>query len=319
MLTTEEVTSTKLLIKRVLASIDLHGVYEPASCEEARTLSQFGFSSSEIGIVLPREVERLKAASIRTNIQDSTWQQTLNLQVVPFVGSTNSELLALAESESIQGRVLVAELQLQGRGRFGRDWFSPFGQNVALSMGVELTASPQAVSAVSLVVGIAVAHTLAELGVESVSLKWPNDVLLNGLKVGGILVESLSVSSPMVVVIGIGLNYGSGQQLHDKLQDPVGDVTDWLQPPARNRLCAGLIESVYTHVAQFNQVGFEEFLTQWKQLDALAGNTVCVRRDNTEFTGTATGIREDGALLVCDSNGVQQALVAGDVSIRETK
>lgn len=319
MLTTEEVTSTKLLVKRVLSSIDLHGFYEPATSAEARHLVQLGFNSNEFGIVLPLELERLDATSIRANFQESKWQKTIDLQVVPCIASTNSELLSLAESESIHRRVLFAELQIQGRGRFSRDWLSPFGQNVALSMGVELTVSPYEVSAMSLVVGIAVAQTLTALDIENISLKWPNDVLLNGLKVGGILVELFSVSSPMVAVIGIGLNYGSGKQLKDQLKDSVGDLTDWLERPARNRLCAGLIESVYTHVALFNQMGFKEFLTKWNQLDALAGKPVRVSRDNSEFSGTAKGIRDDGALLICDSKGVQRALVAGDVSIREAK
>lgn len=319
MLTAEEVTSTKLLIERVLTNIKLHSFYEPASDAEARHLLQFGFSSNELGIVFPPEIELLDATSIRANFQESKLQTTIDLQVVPCLGSTNSELLSLAESESINRRVLLAELQIQGRGRFSRDWFSPFGQNVALSIGVELTVRPSAVSALSLVAGIAVAQTLTALDVENVSLKWPNDVLLNGLKVGGILVELFSASSPMLAVIGIGLNYGSGQQLRDQLEVSVGDLTDMLERPARNRLCAGLIESVYTHVAHFNQVGFKTFLKHWNQLDALAGKPVTVSMDNAEFTGTAKGIREDGALLICDSNGVQQALVAGDVSIKEAK
>jgi len=318
-LTTEEVTSTKLLIKRVLSSIDLHGYYETTSREEAEHLLQLGFCANEIGIVLPHELERLDVASIRANFQESKWQKTIDLQVVPCIASTNSELLSLAESESIHLRVLLAELQIQGRGRFSRDWLSPFGQNVALSMGVELNVNSSEVSALSLVVGIAVAQTLVSFDIENISLKWPNDVLLNGLKVGGILVELFSVSSPMVAVIGIGLNYGSGKQLQDQLKDSVGDLTDWLERPARNRLCSGLIESVYTNVAHFNQVGFKAFISQWNQLDALAGKPVSVSKDNAEFTGTAKGIRDDGALLICDSNGVQQALVAGDVSIREAK
>ena len=319
MLTAEEVTSTKLLIDRVLTNIKLHSFYEPASNAEARHLLQFGFSSNEFGIVFPPEIELLDATSIRANFQESKLQTTIDLQVVPCIGSTNSELLSLAESESIDRRVLLAELQIQGRGRFSRDWFSPFGQNLALSIGVELTVSPSEVSALSLVAGIAVAQTLIALDIENISLKWPNDVLLNGLKVGGILVELFSASSPMIAVIGIGLNYGSGQQLSDQLEGSVGDLTDRLERPARNRLCAGLIESVYTHVAHFNQEGFKAFLTQWNQLDALARKPVTVSMDNAEFTGTAKGIREDGALLICDSNGVQQALVAGDVSVREAK
>src|SRR5690606_6260917 len=123
---------------------------------------------------------------------------------------------------SVDGHVCLAELQIAGRGRRGRDWFSPFGANLALTIGKRIDRPAAALGGASLVVGLAVLDALEQLGVPELALKWPNDVLLRGAKLGGILIE-LSARPQTELVVGIGLNVALPPRIRAELPQEVTD------------------------------------------------------------------------------------------------
>ena len=311
----ERTGAIERLIDRVLMSIDRQGFYTPLSSAERQQLIEFGFSTDRRGIVVPATYERLDAASIQAQFSKSTLNGSVQVKVAPCVGSTNSELQSLAKQQSIHRQVILAEMQVHGRGRYGRRWYSPFGQNIALSMGVELTGDVHDASPLSLVVAIAVARALESVGSKDISLKWPNDILLNQKKVGGILVELLSLANTWSAVIGIGLNYGTEERLQKQMLNDVGDLRTYLDQTFRNQLCARLIECVYTDCEHFSTFGFGPFIERWNTLDSLKGKRVEVQSGEAKLSGIAKGIRDDGALLVCDGTQMTHALIAGEVTI----
>jgi BirA family transcriptional regulator, biotin operon repressor / biotin---[acetyl-CoA-carboxylase] ligase len=149
----------------------------------------------------------LVAADIRSSMLPAALSWLRDLKVLPVTGSTNLELMHLAQQQSVGGCVWIAEVQLQGRGRRGRTWFSPFGGNLAVSIGFDSLRPMAGLGGASLVVGLAVVDALEQLGIPNLSLKWPNDVLMGGAKLGGILVEMTTAGSAGVqLVVGVGLN-----------------------------------------------------------------------------------------------------------------
>ena len=135
------------------------------------------------------EHQALDRDSILAQLSRASRGWLRELRVHAEIDSTNSHLIARAANETIDGVACIAERQTGGRGRRGRTWLTPPGSNIALSLGKSISIPISEVAPLSLVVGLAAVNALARVGVNDVKLKWPNDVLLNGAKVGGILIE----------------------------------------------------------------------------------------------------------------------------------
>lgn len=275
----------------------------------------------ELGIV-PREgiyslhsFELLNANRIKAGLSQSTRMWLKALEVVPAIGSTNTALLARARTSDIHGRVLSAEVQLAGRGRRGRVWVSPFAENIAVSMGVTVDTSPTRIGAISLVIGLAVARTIESLGIPGVQLKWPNDVLVAGRKVGGILIELIEAGQPAKLVIGIGVNVSSAPGVAITGDYRATCLNDHLENCSRNDVLAGLVEHVVVLTQEFEEQGFEPFIESWQARDSLSNQEVVLRGGIEEVTGASRGIDSDGAYLIQTSQGLHRA-IGGDVSLR---
>jgi BirA family biotin operon repressor/biotin-[acetyl-CoA-carboxylase] ligase len=177
--------------------------------------------------------------------------------------------------------------------------------------------------ALSLVAGVAVATALAELGADGVQLKWPNDVMAGGGKVGGILVEvSGEPGGPLRAVIGIGLNVRPVPGIAVALREEGGDAPavalDELRAGSRlerNALIAALLNALHASLRNFADGGWQDFLTEWRRYDYLDGRPVVVTRGKETLQGIARGIADDGALLV-EAEGRLLQIVAGDVTLR---
>ena len=292
------------------------GKYLPKTVDELKTLQLFGFERKGSAMVLPTSIEYLDLDFIENSLLKET--ETLKLKQVRLencVGSTNQELLNLAATSNIFGTVFLAELQTSGRGRFGRNWYSPVGQNLAVSLGARVSRDASDLGAISLVVGVAVANAIQDLGIEEVALKWPNDILLDNRKVGGILVDLLRPTSPFAVVVGIGLNIGGGSAVQDLVDSPVADLLEFSSPPIRNRLVVSIVRNVYKSILGFEHDGFESFHERWRTLDALRGKAVTVSTPNERVHGIARGVRRTGELCIEQTDGRIHAVIAGEVSL----
>jgi BirA family biotin operon repressor/biotin-[acetyl-CoA-carboxylase] ligase len=231
------------------------------------------------------------------------------------IDSTNSHLMSRAATEEVDGVVCIAERQTSGRGRRGRTWLTPAGGSIALSLGRHLSVAIAEIAPLSLVVGVAVANAMERLGVSGVSLKWPNDVLLDGVKVGGILIELAGIADPLKVVIGVGINVGSGAEVSARLGMPVGDVLARRHDISRNDLVAELINNIHELTAKFESEGFSAMRADWEALHAHQNRTVRIISANETVEGIARGVTAGGELVLETPSGIRH-FSGGEVSLR---
>jgi BirA family biotin operon repressor/biotin-[acetyl-CoA-carboxylase] ligase len=247
----------------------------------------------------------LSVAAIATAL--GSLASRFDVDVVAECESTNTLLLARADG-SPSGAVLVAERQTAGRGRMGRPWHA--GPDASLTFSL-LHKLPRGVapSGLSLAVGVAIAEALCELGVDGVALKWPNDILRNGRKLAGVLIELTGSSA----VIGIGINLRLPADLPEDVRANAAAIDVDMD---RNRLLARLLASLHGVLDTFGDGGFAALRDRWSALNAYAGVPV---RVISEFAvpveGICMGVDVDGALLLETAVCVQRIL-SGDVSLR---
>ncbi|MFV2060461.1 MAG: biotin--[acetyl-CoA-carboxylase] ligase, partial [Gammaproteobacteria bacterium] len=174
----------------------------------------------------------------------------------------------------------------------------------------------QEIAGLSLAVSVGVTMLLEELGVKELELKWPNDVLWQGKKLIGVLLEMHGESSgPCTTVIGVGVNYNMSK-LNVDIDQPWCDLNSILKTlPARNNVAAKLIDKLITTIQLFDDKGLDAFLELWRSYDVLQNKSIMIKKLDSIEHGIARGIDHSGALLV-EQSGVVSPLYSGDVSIR---
>jgi BirA family biotin operon repressor/biotin-[acetyl-CoA-carboxylase] ligase len=243
------------------------------------------------------------------------------LTVLPEVDSTNSELLRIPV-ENQHAHAVIAERQLAGRGRRQRRWHSPAGGNLYFSLGWRFVSPNVALSALPLVAALAVAHTLSDAGLAGHGVKWPNDILVGGRKVCGILAEMKWTGSEALAVVGIGINVRmprSKSEDPDCLIDrPWTDLESHLgaerRPCDRNRLATMLLNRLLDFLPRFEQEGFAGFEADWRRWDLLRDGAVTLETDDGPVSGTAVGVNENGELLL-EAHGEVRGYAAGEVRV----
>jgi len=235
------------------------------------------------------------------------------------LGSTNQHLLDKAALLH-KGHSCFAEYQTAGRGRRGKKWVSPYGSHLYTSTYWSLEAGIQAASGLSLVIGIAVARTLTELGVANTQLKWPNDVYVDGKKIAGVLVEIIATAGGEChLVIGLGLNVNMPLQAGLEIDQAWTDISQQLgQPIDRNDLATRYLSHLLQVLTDFEQFGFGYFVEEWNHCDAFKDSAVVLSLGNKQKQGIAKGIDQTGALLL-EINGVISPQVGGEVSLRRAE
>jgi BirA family biotin operon repressor/biotin-[acetyl-CoA-carboxylase] ligase len=236
------------------------------------------------------------------------------VEVVPETGSTNADLLARGPTLA-HNLLLVAERQTAGRGRAGRSWLSDGDGSLTFSLAWKFNAPLHALAGLPLAVGVALAETLAALGV-TVQLKWPNDLLKDGAKLAGVLIETQSAGSGALwAVIGVGLNLELPDALEQRIGRPAASAP-WLARMDRDALMAALLAQLATSLHQFEAGGFAVFSARWNRLHAWQGHAVAIVDGGvTLHEGVAAGVDDSGALLLDGAAG-RIAISAGDVSLR---
>jgi BirA family biotin operon repressor/biotin-[acetyl-CoA-carboxylase] ligase len=236
------------------------------------------------------------------------------VEVVEETGSTNADLLARAAS--LGGPLLlVARNQTAGRGRAGRSWLSSSEGSLTFSLAWRFEGGLARLTGLPLAIGVALAETLEGLGVQ-VGLKWPNDVLRDGDKLAGILIETQAAQDGGVwTVIGIGLNLLMPDELEAQIGRSVASLP-WLARMDRNALLAALLDGLAGALREFERAGFAAFAARWNLRHAWQGETVTVLDGGAVLhEGSAAGVDDAGRLLLDTANG-RIAVLAGDVSLR---
>lgn len=301
------------------------GVSRSAVWKAVKSLRDLGATLHAVrnrGYRLAKSSEPLAAERILEKLSETVRKQVRSLEVAWTVGSTNTELLSRANPPNGSSEVMLAEYQTAGRGRRGRAWLAPPGGAICLSLSWTFRDVPADLGALGLVIGVCELRALHALGITGAKLKWPNDVLVDERKLGGILIELRAESAgPACVVIGIGLNVALGAPLLAQIAETGIAATDLvtagLVEPSRNSVAGALVDSCIRGLQEFERGGLRPFVENWRDADALQGKMVDVRGAVGEVTrGLARGVDLHGALLVETADEGLKKFVSGDVSVR---
>lgn len=283
-----------------------------------RSLRGHGYeieSSPKKGYRLTAVSPRLLQGEIREGLRTGRLGRQ-EIVIFAETDSTNTQAKTLAASGAPEGTLVIAESQSGGRGRKGRDWFSPLGQGVYLSMILRPRISPVQAPRITLIAGIAAAEMITDLfpGLD-VHIKWPNDILLGGRKIAGILTE---ISSDMdevgFVVCGIGINVNGRvfpneiKTIATSLSLETGGTVD------RSRLVRGFLEAYEKWYDTFLAGRSDLIIARWKTLSKTLGSRVSVDGPGGRITGIARDLDRDGSLLVEDLFGNVHPVFSGDVA-----
>ncbi|RMH93391.1 biotin--[acetyl-CoA-carboxylase] ligase [Lysobacter pythonis] len=295
-----------------------HGLTRAAVWKRIQALREAGIAIEARpgqGYRLAQPLDLLDAETLHAALAPACRARLAGLALVWQVDSTNSALLA--QPPPAGGvRVLLAERQSGGRGRRGRAWVSPLAANLYLSLDRRFASGLARLPGLSLVAGIVAAEALRAVTGLDIRLKWPNDLLLDGRKLGGLLVEGGGEhAGPARAVIGLGVNVRMPPAASVDIGQPWADLTGAPRASSRNQLAAALLDALLPALDEFDQVGLARFLPRWQALDALAGRSVRIRLAEGELEAEALGIAADGALRVRTAQG-ERLLHAGEVSVR---
>jgi BirA family biotin operon repressor/biotin-[acetyl-CoA-carboxylase] ligase len=276
-----------------------------------------------VGYRLRRPIDLLDAAALRSALPSQVASRIESLDVFTELESTNRHLLQSAPPRPGRLRVAIAEYQTAGRGRRGRKWSTPLGAGLCMSVGWQFADAPADLSALTLAVGVVVRRVLARVARVDIALKWPNDLVWDERKLGGILLELTGEGQGGChVVAGIGVNVALPPELLPSLSDwPRGavDLATAGAPrgaPPRAALAIALIEELTELFASYAETGFRAYRDDFRAADYLRGRPIRLEEASGTVLGKALGIEADGALLIETAAGARRRVVAGDVSVR---
>lgn len=316
---------------RALADGDFHsgediartlGVTRSAVWYGIRGISAAGFSIDKVrgrGYRLAQPVSLLDAGRVRAALGAAG--ETLVVEVCDTLDSTNTRLMQRGAQGARSGLALAVEMQTAGRGRRGRVWQSGIGSALTFSLLWRFAQGARELAGLSLAVGLALARVLRAEGARDVRLKWPNDVVLPGGKLAGILIEMQGdVLGPSAAVIGIGINVRADPAVRAAVDQPVADLEAATGGAVdRNRLLAQLLLELAAVLERFAVSGFAPLRAEWQSLHAHQDRPVSlVLPDGRSAEGHARGVADDGVLLLETAAGIERHH-SGEVSLRAAR
>ncbi|MGJ0515907.1 MAG: bifunctional biotin--[acetyl-CoA-carboxylase] ligase/biotin operon repressor BirA [Methylomicrobium sp.] len=298
------------------------GVSRSAVWKQLNGLEPLGIRHAAVsgkGYRLSHPLELLDGAKILAHLGDENRAMISRLEIHDQIDSTNTYLSGLARQNAPSGHVCLAERQIAGKGRRGRQWISPYGSNILLSILWRFQQGPAAISALSLAIGVAVIRALRRHGIDHAGLKWPNDIYSEGKKLGGILIEVAGENEgPCYAVTGLGLNLFLPEEEAESIDQPWTDLSRIAggRRIDRNRLAGELISQMFAVLTGFEQIGLAAYLDEWREYDCLRGEWASVFIGTQQFEGALEGIDAQGFLLMRDAEDRLRAFASGEVSFR---
>lgn len=235
------------------------------------------------------------------------------LEVLDTTESTNNVVRGEIEKGSAKGFVCFSERQTGGRGRHGREWVSPFGCNIYMSLSWHFDGGAAELEGLSLAVGVAVARVLESFGVDNLSLKWPNDILLDKKKVGGILLEMMGDPiGECQVIVGVGINLGmtDGRSIDQAWAD-----LSSCSKIRRNALAGALITKLLPMLDAYSEQGFLAYREEWESFDAYRNAPIKLITPRQTVRGLGRGISPTGAIRI-EVDGAVESYSGGEISLR---
>ncbi len=275
-------------------------------------------SSTRKGYLLEKSPDILLAGEIRDGLSTTVFgkQEIIYLQEVD---STNTRAKELAAKGSPEGTIVIAEKQIIGRGRMGRSWFSPENKGIYISMILRPAMPPSKTSVITLLTAVAVAEALLLLTDMDVKIKWPNDILIKGKKIAGILTEiSMEMDSIDFIIIGLGLNVNTSlDEMPEAIQQTATSFfIETGLPVSRAAIIRAYLEKFEHYYGILGKHGFKPVMDRWKALSGIIGKQVDIDVMGNRYKGMVEDIDNDGVLILCDKNGDYHRIFSGDVIVR---
>lgn len=264
------------------------------------------------------ETEYIKASIISKDL--NTTYIAKNLYVYHEVSSTNTIAKFLSENGIENGSVIIAEKQNGGKGRSGKTWQSPLG-GIWLSIILNQDVDHSKIPLITLATGVAVAKTLEKIGIENAEIKWPNDIMIDGKKVCGILTEAVSKFNTVKnVIIGVGIDVNLNlKELPEELQNETTTIKNELgRKISENQLIKLFLEEFEKISELFNHHDYEMILKEWRKQSYSIGKMVEVRKPyHKNYDGYVIGISREGALVVEKTDGSFEKVMSGECIIKK--
>jgi BirA family biotin operon repressor/biotin-[acetyl-CoA-carboxylase] ligase len=267
--------------------------------------------------LLRKPSELLLPAEIRDGLKTTVFGRD-RIDYFSQTDSTNVRARAIAAEGAPEGTVVVAEEQLQGKGRRGRSWYSPSGEGITVSVILRPRVQPHEAPQLILMSAVAAAETLLAHAAIPVAIKWPNDILIGGKKIAGLLTEmSADMDRIDYVVIGLGLNVNTPsaglppeiEGIATSLCAETGRVF------SRAALLRTYLEKLEGTYSLFQERNFEPIRKRWLELSRIIGKQVKITGVERTYEGEVVDIDPNGFLILQSSDGATQRILAGDVSL----
>ena len=260
----------------------------------------------------------IDAESIRDALNRDVAARMGKLEIFAEIESTNTYLLQQRAPRAGMFRVAIADHQTAGRGRQGRQWISVPGSSLCMSLAYTFSGQPDNLPGLTLAIGVAARNALHQAGVDNIGLKWPNDLVAQDSKLGGILVEThLRTGSDTTIVAGVGINVDlpidlvSDQAL--RWAHRAIDLKSIAQAPvSREMLSAALVDQLIESLDLYESGGIGVFIDSWRELDWLCEREISIEQASGLIRGIACGIDDDGALLLNTGVTVTR-IIAGSI------
>lgn len=299
----------------------LLGVSRTAVWKHLQKLTEMGVVLESVrgrGYRLTGGLELLEEQRIKSGLTSEAQALVNELELFFITDSTNARALSKA-AQMRSGYVCLAEQQRAGRGRRGRNWFSPFGRNLYLSASWGFDGGAVQLEGLSLTVGVVLCRVLEQFGLKEVQLKWPNDLLWRNQKLAGVLLEmSGDPAGQCHVVVGIGLNLAMPESV--EIEQPWVDIRracegEGLPLPSRNALAIALVNELLPLLARYHERGFSYYRSAWQRRDAFVGREVALVAAHHAQKGIARGVSDQGALRL-EVDGEIELHHGGELSMR---
>ncbi len=292
-------------------------VSRTAIWKRIRRLRSLGYeieASPRLGYRLIRSPDRLMPAEVKPILKTRWLGRTLHY--FESLDSTNRKAYELASHGAKEGEIVIAESQTKGKGRLGRSWFSPPYVNLYLSIILRPQILPQQASLITLMAAVATANAIERASGITPSIKWPNDILIRGRKVAGLLNEIQSETDRIhFIILGIGVNLNADEEMFPKeLRSMATSIKrEKGGTISRRDFLSLLLQQLEEWYALFQEKGNQPILEAWRERARIQGKPVRVTSFRETLSGVAIDIDSDGALLMRTDTGKERRVVAGDI------
>jgi BirA family biotin operon repressor/biotin-[acetyl-CoA-carboxylase] ligase len=273
-------------------------------------------SAPKKGYCLEQIADRLDAEALQAMVHTRVMGRPA-IRVLEQTDSTNLQAKMMADQKAAEGTLIVADTQTLGRGRRGRTWHSPAGRNIYASLILRPQLAPSQAPQITLMAAVALARTLETSAALDAKIKWPNDVMVGGKKIAGILTElSTDMESVAYVVVGFGINVNIREAEMPEEIRPIATSIHMQSgtETSRTRLLCDLLENFETAYALLNDEGFGPVMAQWRAMTDIIGQRANVDVMGRRLTGTVAAVDDDGVLILEDDGGAVHRILSGDVT-----